>query len=117
MGKKLYVGSLPYSVNEQQLVDLFAKYGSVSSAKIISDKYSGQSKGFGFVEMGSDEEAQKAITGLNGTQLDGRSLVVNEARPQEPRSGGGRPGGGGGGGGGRRGPQRSGGGGGGGGRW
>ena len=114
MGKKLYVGSLPYSVNEQQLVDLFSKYGSVSSAKIISDKYSGQSKGFGFVEMGSDEEAQKAITGLNGTQLEGRSLVVNEARPQEPRSS--RPSGGGGGGG-RRGPQRSGGSGGGGGRW
>src|SRR4030095_15513164 len=99
MGSKLYVGSLPYSVNEQQLVDLFSKYGSVSSAKIISDKYSGQSKGFGFVEMGSDEDAQKAITGLNGTQLEGRTLVVNEARPQEPRS---RPGGGGGGGGGGR---------------
>ena len=114
MGKKLYVGSLPYSVNEQQLVDLFSKYGSVSSAKIISDKYSGQSKGFGFVEMGSDEEAQKAITGLNGTPLEGRSLVVNEARPQEPRSSSSRPGGGGGG---RRGPQRSGSGGGGGGRW
>jgi RNA recognition motif-containing protein len=116
MGSKLYVGSLPYSVNEQQLVDLFSKYGSVSSAKIISDKYSGQSKGFGFVEMGSDDDAQKAITGLNGTQLEGRTLVVNEARPQEPRSGGGggRPGGSGGG---RRGPQRSGGGGGGGGRW
>ena len=109
MGNKLYVGSLPYSVNEQQLVDLFSKYGSVSSAKIISDKYSGQSKGFGFVEMGSDEEAQKAITGLNGTQMEGRTLVVNEARPQEPRSS--RPGGGS-----RRGPQRSGGGGGGG-RW
>jgi len=93
MGNKLYVGSLPYSANEQQLVDLFSKYGSVSSAKIISDKYSGQSKGFGFVEMGSDEEAQKAITGLNGTQLEGRTLVVNEARPQEPRS---RPAGGGG---------------------
>ena len=85
MGNKLYVGSLPYSINEQKLVDLFSKYGSVSSAKIISDKYSGQSKGFGFVEMGSDEEAQKAITGLNGTQLEGRTLVVNEARPQEPR--------------------------------
>lgn len=102
MGSKLYVGSLPYSINEQQLVDMFAKYGSVSSAKIISDKYSGQSKGFGFVEMGSDEEAQKAITGLNGTQLEGRSLVVNEARPQEPRSRSGGP---------RRGPPRGGGGG------
>jgi len=110
MGNKLYVGSLPYSINEQQLVDLFSKYGSVSSAKIISDKYSGQSKGFGFVEMGSDEEAQKAITALNGTQHEGRTLVVNEARPQEPRSrsggGGSRRGGGPGG------PQRSGGGGG-----
>ena len=104
MGNKLYVGSLPYSINEQQLVDLFSKYGSVSSAKIISDKYSGQSKGFGFVEMGSDEEAQKAIAGLNGTQLEGRTLMVNEARPQEPRS---RSGGSS-----RRGPQRGGGGGG-----
>ena len=111
MGNKLYVGSLPYSINEQQLVDLFSKYGSVSSARIISDKYSGQSKGFGFVEMGSDEEAQKAITGLNGTQHEGRTLVVNEARPQEPRP---RSGGGG-----RGGPPRrsTGGGGGGGGRW
>ncbi len=111
MGNKLYVGSLPYSANEQQLVDLFSKYGSVSSAKIISDKYSGQSKGFGFVEMGSDEEAQKAITGLNGTQLEGRTLVVNEARPQEPRS---RPAGGSSRG---RGPQGGGRGGGGGSRW
>ncbi|HLB02250.1 MAG TPA: RNA-binding protein [Nitrospiria bacterium] len=104
MGNKIYVGSLPYSINEQKLADLFAPYGSVGSAKIISDKYSGQSKGFGFVEMSSSEEAQKAITALNGTQLEGRTLVVNEARPMEsrPRS----PGGGGdrgrGGGGGRR---------------
>jgi RNA recognition motif-containing protein len=109
MGNKLYVGSLPYSINEQQLVDLFSKYGSVSSAKIISDKYSGQSKGFGFVEMGSDEEAQKAIAALNGTQHEGRTLVVNEARPQEPRS---RSGGGSSRRGGPGGPQRSGGGGG-----
>ncbi len=109
MGNKIYVGSLPYSINEQKLSDLFAQYGSVISAKIISDKFSGQSKGFGFVEMDSSEEAQKAITALNGTQLEGRTLVVNEARPMESRpssrgGGGGRgPGGGGGGGrGGRR---------------
>ncbi len=85
MGKKIYVGSLPYSINEQKLSDLFAQYGSVASVKIISDKYSGQSKGFGFVEMSSSEEAQKAITALNGTQLEGRTLVVNEARPMESR--------------------------------
>jgi RNA recognition motif-containing protein len=85
VGKKIYVGSLPYSVNEQKLSDLFAQYGSVASVKIISDKYSGQSKGFGFVEMASAEEAQKAITALNGTQLEGRTLVVNEARPMENR--------------------------------
>jgi len=99
VGNKIYVGSLPYSINEQKMTDLFAPYGSVVSAKIISDKYSGQSKGFGFVEMSSSEEAQKAFTALNGTQLEGRTLVVNEARPMEsrPRS----PGGGGGAGGGR----------------
>ena len=85
MGKKIYVGSLPYSINEQKLADLFAPYGTVTSAKIISDKFSGQSKGFGFVEMESSEDAQKAITALNGTQLEGRTLVVNEARPMESR--------------------------------
>ena len=98
MGTKIYVGSLPYSVSEQKLADLFAPYGTVASVKIISDKYSGQSKGFGFVEMSSNDEAQKAIAALNGTQLEGRTLVVNEARPMEsrPRSpGGGRSGGGG----------------------
>lgn len=91
MASKIYVGSLPYSINEQKLADLFATYGAVASAKIISDKYSGQSKGFGFVEMASSEEAQKAITALNGTQLEGRTIVVNEARPMEsrPRSPGG----------------------------
>lgn len=99
MGNRIYVGSLPYSINEQKLADLFAVHGSVTSAKIISDKYSGQSKGFGFVEMDSSEEAQKAITALNGTQLEGRTLVVNEARPMEsrpnsPRGGGGRSSGG-----------------------
>lgn len=93
MGNKIYVGSLPYSVNEQKLSELFAQYGTVVSVKIISDKFSGQSKGFGFVEMDSSEEAQKAIAALNGTQLEGRTLVVNEARPMErrpsPRGGGG----------------------------
>ncbi len=99
MGSKLYVGSLPYSTTEQQLSDLFAQHGSVQSAKVITDRFTGQSRGFGFVEMATDEEAQKAITALNGTDLGGRTLVVNEARPQEKRSfgggGGGRgPGGG-----------------------
>ena len=99
MGSKLYVGSLPYSTTEQQLSDLFAQHGSVQSAKVITDRFTGQSRGFGFVEMATDEEAQKAIAALNGTDLGGRTLVVNEARPQEKRSfgggGGGRgPGGG-----------------------
>lgn len=98
MGNKLYVGSLPYSTTEQQLSELFAQHGTVQSAKVITDRYTGQSRGFGFVEMSTDEEAQKAIAALNGTDLGGRSLVVNEARPQEKRSyGGGNPGGGGGG--------------------
>lgn len=99
MGNKIYVGSLPYSVNEQKLMELFSPHGTVESAKVISDKYSGQSKGFGFVEMSSSEEAQKAIAALNGTQMEGRTLVVNEARPQENRP---RPGGAGGGGGPRK---------------
>ena len=99
MGTKLYVGSLPYSTTEQQLSDLFAQHGSVQSAKVITDRFTGQSRGFGFVEMATDEEAQKAIAALNGADLGGRTLVVNEARPQEKRSfgggGGGRgPGGG-----------------------
>src|SRR2546422_2397702 len=89
MGTKLYVGGLPYSSTEQQLQELFSQHGSVTSAKIITDKYTGQSRGFGFVEMATGEEAQKAITALNGTQLDGRTLTVNEARPQEKRTGGG----------------------------
>jgi RNA recognition motif-containing protein len=96
MSNKLYVGGLPYSVTEGRLEEIFAEYGSVQSARVISDKFTGQSRGFGFVEMASSEEAQKAIAALNGTQLDGRTLVVNEARPQEKRPGG--PGGGGGGG-------------------
>jgi RNA recognition motif-containing protein len=99
MGSKLYVGSLPYSTTEQQLSELFGQHGSVQSAKVITDRFTGQSRGFGFVEMATDEEAQKAITALNGAELGGRTLVVNEARPQEKRSfgggGGGRgPGGG-----------------------
>jgi RNA recognition motif-containing protein len=103
MGSKIYVGGLPYAATEQQLSDLLAQHGAVASARVITDKFTGQSRGFGFVEMSSDEEAQKAIAALNGTQMDGRTLTVNEARPQEPRTGGGggRGGFGGGGGGGR----------------
>ncbi len=96
MGNKLYVGSLPYSTTEQELSDLFAQHGTVKSAKVITDRYTGQSRGFGFVEMNSDEEAQKAITALNGANMGGRTLVVNEARPQERRPFGGGGGGGGG---------------------
>lgn len=96
MGTKLYVGSLPYSTTEQELSQLFSQHGSVQSAKVISDRYTGQSRGFGFVEMTTDEEAQKAISALNGTPLGGRTLVVNEARPQEKRSFSGGGGGGGG---------------------
>jgi len=95
VGTKLYVGSLPYSTTEQELSELFAQHGSVQSAKVITDRYTGQSRGFGFVEMATAEEAQKAITALNGTALGGRTLVVNEARPQEKRSFGGGGGGGG----------------------
>jgi RNA recognition motif-containing protein len=96
VGTKLYVGSLPYSTTEQQLQELFAQHGTVQSAKVITDRYTGQSRGFGFVEMATGEEAQKAITALNGAALGGRTLVVNEARPQEKRSYGGGGGGGGG---------------------
>ena len=88
MGSKIYVGGLPYSATEQQLSDLFAAHGSVASARIITDKFTGQSRGFGFVEMSSDGEAQAAITALNGSEMGGRTLTVNEARPQEPRTGG-----------------------------
>ena len=88
MGSKIYVGGLPYSTAEQELADLFGQHGSVQSAKIITDKYTGQSRGFGFVEMGSDNEAKTAIEALNGTELGGRSLTVNEAKPQAPRTGG-----------------------------
>ncbi|MDH4081470.1 MAG: RNA-binding protein [Nitrospira sp.] len=102
MGSKLYVGGLPYSVTEQQLTDTFGAHGTVASAKIISDKFTGQSRGFGFVEMSSDAEAQAAITALHGTELGGRTLTVNEAKPMESRSGGGGGGFGGRGGGGKR---------------
>ena len=94
MGSKIYVGGLPYSATEQQLSDLFAAHGAVASARIITDKFTGQSRGFGFVEMSSDAEAQAAITALNGSEMGGRTLTVNEARPQEPRTGGGGGGGG-----------------------
>lgn len=99
MSTKLYVGSLPYSTTEQQLQELFSQYGTVQSAKVITDRYTGQSRGFGFVEMATGEEAQKAIAALNGSTLGGRTLVVNEARPQEKRPYGGGGGGAGGGGG------------------
>ena len=102
MGSKIYVGGLPYSATEQQLSDLFAAHGAVASARIITDKFTGQSRGFGFVEMSSDTEAQAAITALNGSDMGGRTLTVNEARPQEPRTGGGGGGRGGFGGGGGR---------------
>ena len=111
MGNKLYVGNLPYSVRDGDLEQAFGAFGAVTSAKVMMERDTGRSKGFGFVEMGSDAEAQSAIQGMNGQSLGGRSLVVNEARPMEPRpprSGGGgfggprREGGGGGFGGGRR---------------
>ena len=89
MGKKLYVGNLSYNVSNSDLDQLFGEYGTVQSAEVIMDRDTGRSKGFGFVEMGSDEEAQAAISGVNGTEHDGRTLTVNEARPREPRGGGG----------------------------
>ena len=95
MGKKLYVGNLSYDVDSSALEALFAPHGSVQSAQIINDRDTGRSKGFGFVEMGSDSEAQAAITALNGQDNGGRALTVNEAKPKEARSGGGGGGGGG----------------------
>ena len=119
MGNKLYVGNLPYSVRDSDLEQAFSQFGAVSSAKVMMERDTGRSKGFGFVEMGSDAEAQAAVNGMNGQPLGGRSIVVNEARPMEarpprsgrsggdggfrspygagPRGGGGRSGGGGGG--------------------
>ena len=112
MGKKLYVGNLSYDVSSSDLEQMLSPHGEVVSAEVIADRDSGQSKGFGFVEMGSDSEAQAAIAALNGTDHSGRALTVNEAKPRQPRSGGfgggrgggggGRRGGGGGGGGGGR---------------
>ena len=99
MGRKLYVGNLPFSTTEDSLMDTFSQCGTVDSAKLIIDRDSGRSKGFGFVEMSNNNEAQDAIEKWDGQELDGRSIKVNEARPQENRSGGG--------GGGRRGPSHS----------
>jgi RNA recognition motif-containing protein len=99
MGAKIYVGGLPYATTDEELSNLFSTHGTVQSARVITDKFTGKSRGFGFVEMGSDEEAQKAIQALHGTQMEGRTLTVNEARPQESRGGGGGRGGFGGGGG------------------
>ena len=102
MGNKLYVGNLAYSVRDESLQSSFGQFGTVTSAKVMMDRETGRSKGFGFVEMGSDAEAQAAINGMNGQSLDGRAIVVNEARPREERpggfggGGGGRSGGGGG---------------------
>ena len=108
MGNKLYVGNLAYSVRDESLHQAFSQFGAVTSAKVMMDRETGRSKGFGFVEMGSDSEAQAAINGMNGQALEGRAIVVNEARPREERPGGfggggsrGGFGGGGGGGGGR----------------
>jgi len=108
MGNKLYVGNLAYSIRDNDLEQAFSQFGAVSSAKVMMERDTGRSKGFGFVEMGSDAEAQAAINGMNGQPLGGRSIVVNEARPMEPRPprtggyGGGGGGGYGGGGSGRR---------------
>ncbi len=93
MGKRLYVGNLPYSVTDEKLSEMFSQHGTVESARVITDKYSGRSKGFGFVEMTTDDEARVAIEKINGQEIEGRKLNVNEARPQEERA----PGGGGGG--------------------
>jgi hypothetical protein len=115
MGNKLYVGNLPYQVRDSDLEQAFGQFGQVTSAKVMMERETGRSKGFGFVEMGSDAEAQAAITGMNGQPMGGRSIVVNEARPMENRprgfGGGGSGGGGGGGYGGGGGGGRSGGGG------
>jgi RNA recognition motif-containing protein len=120
MGKRIFVGNLPFSATDQVLLDTFAQYGAVESAKVITDRFTGRSKGFGFVEMGNDAEAATAIEKLNGAEYEGRTITVNEAREMQPREGGGggggrRPGGpgrGAGGGGGYRGGQGGGGGGG-----
>jgi RNA recognition motif-containing protein len=94
MGNRLYVGNLPYSFRDDDMQQAFGAFGTVNSAKVMMDRDSGRSKGFGFVEMSNDAEAQAAIAGVNGQEHGGRGLVVNEARPMEPRSGGGGNGGG-----------------------
>jgi RNA recognition motif-containing protein len=94
MNKNIYVGGLPYSVTDQQLLETFSAHGTVESARVITDKYSGSSRGFGFVEMSTQQEAEKAIEALNGTILDGRTLTVNMAKPRGDRSRGGGGGGG-----------------------
>lgn len=94
MSKKIYVGNLSYNVGKNELQQMFGAHGTVVSAQVITDRDTGRSKGFGFVEMGTEQEAQAAIAALNGTALDGRNMTVNEARPQEGRSGGGFGGGG-----------------------
>ncbi len=96
MGRKLYVGNLPYSVTQQALEETFGQCGTVDSVNVITDRDTGQSKGFGFIEMSSDSEAQKAIQELNGTSIDGREIKVNEAKPKAPRDNRGDGGGGGG---------------------
>jgi RNA recognition motif-containing protein len=88
MGKKLYVGNLPFTTNDQELGDIFAQVGQVTSARVIADRYTGRSKGFGFVEMSSDDEAKSAIERFDGAELSGRPLTVNEAKPMAPREGG-----------------------------
>jgi RNA recognition motif-containing protein len=89
MGRKLYVGNLPFSADQQSLQETFSKYGTVDSINLITDRDTGRSRGFGFIEMSTDAEAQKAMQELNGTDCDGRPLTVNEAKPQQKRSGGG----------------------------
>ena len=89
MSSKLYVGGLPYSATVSELTDLFSAHGTVESVNVITDKFTGQSRGFGFVEMATKDEAQAAMTALNSTELGGRTLTVNEAKPQAPRTGGG----------------------------
>ena len=96
MATKLYVGNLSYQATDQELHDLFSEAGNVSSAQVVTDRYSGQSRGFGFVEMATEDDAQKAIAAINGRNVGGRSLVVNESRPRESSGGGGSYGGGGG---------------------
>ncbi len=97
MATKLYVGNLSYQMTDQQLNDLFSEAGNVSSAQVVTDRYTGQARGFGFVEMASEDEAQQAIAAINGRNVDGRALVVNESRPREGGGGGGSRGGSGGG--------------------